>query len=349
MGSDDELPRRALVTYRRSHSVEHEETVPDSEDSTSRGETRPPNDEDRNPLEQPILVDQSDPPRPPRAVYRSRKRALSPPSLSYTSVAPAEEVIPDSEDNTRSLGTSDDDDGGDNSKKSPSNALKSTSSGLPVWKQKLQEIDNEYDTDEDTQSPYNISSALSDPKGTSLQDPFGNPSAIQASSQHASHRPRADESLSSPLHNVSSSTNTTPQFVFGTPQEPLQTPPTSDGDSKPSPIPKTTARAKGKGKARAPPETEEAIMDDPLVSSPDGVRQTRRREKPKKSKVDSILFSTRTLVTSDGGRTYQAPTKKELLEARRETARMRSDMRASISTDATRPLDIKTLLKRFDV
>jgi hypothetical protein len=90
-------------------------------------------------------------------------------------------------------------------------------------------------------------------------------------------------------------------------------------------------------------------MDDPLVSSPDGVRQTRRREKPKKSKVDSILFSTRTLVTSDGGRAYQAPTKKELLEARRETARMRSDMRASISTDATRPLDIKTLLKRFDV
>jgi hypothetical protein len=66
-------------------------------------------------------------------------------------------------------------------------------------------------------------------------------------------------------------------------------------------------------------------------------------------RLDSILFSARTLVTSDGGRTYQAPTKKELLEARRETARMRSDMRASISTDATRPLDIKTLLKRFDV
>lgn len=47
--------------------------------------------------------------------------------------------------------------------------------------------------------------------------------------------------------------------------------------------------------------------------------------------------------------TYQAPTKKELREARRETARMRSDMRASISTDATRHLDIKDLLKRFDV
>ena len=53
--------------------------------------------------------------------------------------------------------------------------------------------------------------------------------------------------------------------------------------------------------------------------------------------------------TVNNRRTYQAPTKKELLEARRETARLRSDMRASISTDATRPLDIKTLLKRFDV
>ena len=54
-------------------------------------------------------------------------------------------------------------------------------------------------------------------------------------------------------------------------------------------------------------------------------------------------------MTADNRRTYQAPTKKELLEARRETARLRSDMRASISTDATRPLDIKMLLKRFDV
>jgi hypothetical protein len=54
-------------------------------------------------------------------------------------------------------------------------------------------------------------------------------------------------------------------------------------------------------------------------------------------------------MTVNNRRTYQAPTKKELLEARRETARLRSDMRASISTDATRPLDIKMLLKRFDV
>ncbi|KAI0253060.1 hypothetical protein BJV78DRAFT_1196315 [Lactifluus subvellereus] len=284
MGADDdELPRRVLVTYRPSHSVEDEETVPDSEDSTSPGKTRPPDDEDSNLLDQPILLDRSDPPRPPRAVYRSRKRAVSPPSLSYTSVAPAEEVIPDSEDNTRSLGTSDDDDGDDNSKKTPSNARKSTSTGLSDWKQKLRDIDNEYDTDEDTQSPHNISSALSDPKGASLKDPFGGPSATQASSQHASHRPRADDSLSSPLHNVSSSTDTTPQFVFGTPQARTTTPPTSDG--KPSPIPKTTARTKGKGKARAPPEAEEATMDDPLVPSPDGVRQTRRREKPNKSKV----------------------------------------------------------------
>ncbi len=44
----------------------------------------------------------------------------------------------------------------------------------------------------------------------------------------------------------------------------------------------------------------------------------------------------------------QALTKKELLETRRETARMRSDMRVSISTEATRPLGIQSLLERFD-
>src|SRR6266702_4600614 len=63
----------------------------------------------------------------------------------------------------------------------------------------------------------------------------------------------------------------------------------------------------------------------------------------------SVSHLTHVRVTVNDGRTYQAPTKKELLEARRETARMRSDMRVSISTDATRSLDIKTLLERFDV
>src|SRR5258708_26641506 len=66
-------------------------------------------------------------------------------------------------------------------------------------------------------------------------------------------------------------------------------------------------------------------------------------------RLDSILSSLRVLGDDNNLQTYQAPTKKELLEARRETARLRSDMRASISTDATRPLDIKMLLKRFDV
>jgi hypothetical protein len=283
MGSDDELPRRALATYRRSNRVEDEETVPDSEDSTSRGETRPPDDQDTNLVKQPILVDQPDPPRPPRAVYRSRKSAVSPPPLSYTSVAPAEEVIPDSEDNSRSLTTSDDDDGDENSKNSPSNARRTTSTALSDWKQKLRDIDDEYDTDEDTQSPHKMSSAVSHSKEVSSEDPFGDPPTTQTSPQHGSHQPRADEPLSSPLHNVSSSTDTTPQFVFGTPQTPSRTPPTSDG--KPSPVPNTRAKGKGKGKARAPPAAEEATIDDPLVSSPDGVRQTRRREKPKKSKV----------------------------------------------------------------
>lgn len=358
MGSDDELPRRALVTYRRSHSVEHEETVPDSEDSISPGQTRTPDDEDTNLVEKqkPILVDPSDPPRPPRAAYRARKCAVSPPPLSYTSMAPAEEVIPDSEENSVTLGTSDDDDANDNSKESPENALKTSYTGLSDWKQKLREIDDEYDTDEDTQSPHKISSAVSHPKEAFLEDHFGNPPTTQASSQHASHQSRANGSLSSPSHNLSSSTNTTPQFMFGTPHTSSPSPPTSDG--KPSPQPKTRAKTKakgkGKGKARALPATEEAtttVDDDSLPSSPDGVRrQTRRREKPNKSKVR--IHFTCNAQTGDvltANRLDQAPTKKELLEARRETARMRSDMRASISTDATRPLDIKTLLKRFDV
>jgi hypothetical protein len=280
MPSEDELPRRARVTYRRSNRVQDEETVPDSEDSTSPAETRPLNGEDSSLVKQPILVDQPDPPRPPRAVYRARKCAVSPPPLSYASMASAEEVIPDSEDNSRSLGTSDDGDADDNSKNSPFNTRKTISRSLSDWKQKLRDIDDDYETDEDTQSPHTMPSAVSHPKNMSLNDPFGNPPTTQTSS-------RADESLSSPLHHVSSSTDTTPQFVFGTPQAPSHTPPTSDG--KPSPIPKTRAKAKGKGKVRPPPTAEEATIDDPLVSSPDGVRQTRCREKAKKSKV-RILF-----------------------------------------------------------
>jgi hypothetical protein len=353
MATLDELPPRSLYTYRRSTRVEDEETVPDSEDSISTGQTRTPDDEDTNIVQKqiPILVDPSDPPRPPRAAYRTRKCAVSPPPLSYTSMAPAEEVIPDSEDNSATLGTSNDDHTDDHSKE---NALKTSYTGLSDWKQKLRDIDDEYDTDEDTQSPHKISSAVSHPKEAFLEDHFGNPPTTQASSQHASHQSRASGSLSSPSHNLSSSTNTTPQFVFGTPHTSSPTPPTSDG--KPSPQPKTRAKAKtkGKGKARVLPATEEAtttVNDDSLPSSPDGVRrQTRRREKPNKSKV-RIHFTcnaqTRDVLTAN--RLDQAPTKKELLEARRETARMRSDMRASISTDATRPLDIKTLLKRFDV
>jgi hypothetical protein len=53
------------------------------------------------------------------------------------------------------------------------------------------------------------------------------------------------------------------------------------------------------------------------------------------------------VLTVSDGRTYQALTKKERLEAHRETARMRSDVRVSISTDATRPLALDTLLDRF--
>ena len=48
----------------------------------------------------------------------------------------------------------------------------------------------------------------------------------------------------------------------------------------------------------------------------------------------------------DDGRTYQAPSKKEQGETHRETARMRSDMRVSISK-ATRPLGLDTLFDRF--
>lgn len=40
-------------------------------------------------------------------IYRSRKRAPSPPPLSYSRMASAEEA--DSEDNSRNVGTSDDD------------------------------------------------------------------------------------------------------------------------------------------------------------------------------------------------------------------------------------------------
>jgi hypothetical protein len=105
--------------------------------------------------------------------------------------------------------------------------------------------------------------------------------------------------------------------------------------------------AKGKGKARGLSEAQDAAVDDQLASSSDPIRTTRRSEKPKKSKVGFHLLSW--VVPLNNWQTCQAPTKKELREARRETARMRSDMRASISTDATRHLDIKDLLKRFDV
>ncbi|KAN0140226.1 hypothetical protein V8E53_002122 [Lactarius tabidus] len=320
MRSDDGLSRRAVVTYGRSRRPEDDETVPDSEDSsTSRAEPCLPEDGDGDLPKQPIN-DESEPPRPPRAVYRTRKRSLSPPSLSYTTVASTEEVIPDSEENGRGRASSDDEDSDDIRKNSASN---STSSGLSDWKQKLRDIDTEYDMDD---GPHDIPSPVSNPnpKETSSVDPFGSPLTTHASSQRASHRSRPDELPSSPPLNASSSTNTTPQFVFGTPQAPSPTPPTSDG--KPSPIPKTKTKGKAKGKTRAPTEVQEAGIDDQLVPSPKGVRQTRRKEKQKKTK---------------------ALTKKERLEAHRETARMRSDVRVSISTDATRPLALDTLLDRF--
>jgi hypothetical protein len=85
---------------------------------------------------------------------------------------------------------------------------------------------------------------------------------------------------------VSSSTNTTPQFLFGTPRTPSPSPPTSDG--KPSPMSKT--RTMGKGKARTHHKAHEAVIDDQLASSPDAIRQKRRSEKPKKSKVGFHLI-----------------------------------------------------------
>ena len=335
MRSDDGLSRRAVVTYGRSRRPDDDETVPDSEDSTSsRVEPRLPEDGDDDIPKQPIN-DEPEPPRPPRAVYRRPKRSPSPPSLSYTTVASTEEVIPDSEENARDRASSDDEDSDGIRKNSTSNT---TSSGLPDWKQKLRDIDTEYDMDD----PHDISLSNPNPKETSSVHPFGSPLTTHASSQHASHRSSPDDLPSSPPLNASSSTNTTPQFVFGTPQAPSPTPPTSDG--KPSPIPKIKTKGKAKGKTRAPSEVQEAPIDDQLVPSPKGMRQTRRKEKQKKTKV---RFSPTRVSTVSDGRTYQGLTKKERLEAHRETARMRSDVRVSISTDATRPLALDTLLDRF--
>jgi len=163
MATPDLLPRRPLATYRRSHPVEDEETVPDSEDSISHGQARPPDDDGGNPTSSPIKAAQSTPPRPPRAVYRTRKRAPSPLPLSYSSMAPAEEVIPDSEDNGRNAATSDDGsdgDGDDTGRNLPSNARQSASLGLADWKQKLREIDDQYNADERTQGPHRISRTM---------------------------------------------------------------------------------------------------------------------------------------------------------------------------------------------
>jgi hypothetical protein len=294
MATPDILPRRPLATYRRSHSVEDEETVPDSEDSISHGRARPPDDDSGNPTSSLINAAQSTSPRPPCAVYRSRRRAPSPPPLSYSSMAPAEEVIPDSEDNGRNAGTSDDgSDGAGNvtGEKSPSNARQSASLGLSDWKQKLREIDDQYNADERTQGSHQTSRTRPDPKEVSHEDPFSSPLTTETSSRHTSHRLRANESLSSPSRVVSSSTNTTPQFLlFGTPRTPSPSPPTSDG--KPSPTSKT--RTKGKGKARAHPKANETAIDHQLASSSDAIRQKRRSEKPKKSKVGfHLLFVAR--------------------------------------------------------
>ena len=339
MGSDDELARLSPVTYARSRRPDDEETVPDSEDSTSRAEPRLDDDLPKQPIKG--HGDESEPPRPPRAVYRSHKRALSPPSLSYTSLASTEEVIPDSEENGRGVGSSDDEASDDIP---TSNVPRTTSSGLSDWKQKLRDIDTEYDMDDSPSGPHQILSPASNSKETSSEDPFGSPLTTHASSQLASHRSPTDALPSSPPLNASSSTNTTPQFVFGTPQAPSPTPPTSDG--KPSPIPKTKSKGKAKGKTRALSEVQEASVDDQLVPTPGGVRQTRRKEKQKKTKV-RFSYVTRVLGMVNDGRTYQAPTKKELLETRRETARMKSDLRVSISTEATRPLGVEVLLERF--
>ena len=288
MATPDILPRRPLATYRRSHSVEDEETVPDSEDSISHGQARPP-DDGGHPTSSLISAAQSTPPRPPRAVYRSRKRALSPPPLSYSSMAPAEEVIPDSEDNGRNAGASDDGSDGDadgdgdvTGKKSPSNARQAASLGLSDWKQKLREIDDQYNADERTQGPHQISRTIPNNfKEASHEDPFSSPLTTGTSPQHTSHRLRTDESLSSPSRVVSSSTNTTPHLLFATPRTPSPSPPTSDG--RPSPTSKT--RTKGKGKARAHPKGNEMAIDHQLASSSDAIGQKRRSEKPKKSKV----------------------------------------------------------------
>jgi len=290
MAVADLLPERPLTTYRRSHSVEDEETVPDSEDSISRGQARPPDDDGGNPTSSPINAAHITPPRHPRAVYRSHKRAPSPPPLSYSSMAPAEEVIPDSEDNGRNAATSDDGSDGDGDgdgigKKLPSNARQSASLGLSDWKQKLREIDDQYISDERTQGPHQISRTIPDPKEASQEDPFGSPLTTGTSSQHTSHRLRTDESLSSPSRVVSSSTNTTPQFLFGTPRTPSPSPPTSDG--KPSPMSKT--RTKGKGKARAHPKANETAIDHQHASSSNAIPQKRRSEKPKKSRVSFHL------------------------------------------------------------
>jgi hypothetical protein len=283
MTTDDGLPRRSLVTYRRSHRVDEEETVPDSEDNAPPGKSRSPDDnESGNLTGSSINAPDSDPP-PPRAVYRSRKRAVSPPPLSYSSMAPAEEVIPDSEDNGKTADTSDDNDDDDTQKKSPSNARNFGSSGLSDWKQKLRDIDDQYNTDGQPQGPHEILGVIPGPKGVSSEDPFGSPLTTEASSQY---HLRADEPLSSPSRGVASSTNTTPQCLFGTPGLPPSTPPTPPtSDGKPSPVPKPTTKAKGKGKARASLEAQEAAIDDQLASSPDPIRRTRRSEKPKKSKV----------------------------------------------------------------
>jgi hypothetical protein len=284
MTTDDDLPRRSLVTYRRSHRVEEEETVPDSEDGAPPAESRPQDDNESGNLTGSFInATDSDPPRPPRAVYRSRKRAVSPPPLSYSSMAPAEEVIPDSEDNGKTADTSDDNDDDTTQKKSPSDARKFDSLGLSDWKQKLRDIDDQYDTGGQPQGPHETLGAIPDPKGVSSQDPFGSPLTTEASSQY---HLRADESLSSPSRGVASSTNTTPQCLFGTPGLPPSTPPTPPtSDGKSSPIPKPMTKAKGKGKARASPEAQEAAIDDQLASSPDVIRRTRRSEKPKKVKV----------------------------------------------------------------
>jgi hypothetical protein len=288
MATADNLPRRPLATYRRSHSVEDEETVPDSEDSISHGQARAPDDDGGNPTSSPIKAAQSTPPRPPRAVYRSRKRAPSPPPLSYSSMAPAEEVIPDSEDNGRNAGSSDDGSDGDadgdgTGKNLPSNARQSASLGLSDWKQKLREIDDQYNADERTQGPHQISRTVPNPKEASHEDPFSSPLTTETSSQHTLHRLRTDEPLSSPSRVVSSSTNTTPQFLFGTPRTPSPSPPTSDG--KPSPMSKTRT----KGKARAHPKANETVIDHQLASSSETIRQKRPSEKPKKSKVSFHL------------------------------------------------------------